>query len=68
MAKEKLYDVVVYETATGLIESVVGENMRRNTGFYNAEKRAETLWSRINEHYAVKIVPAGKFKKGDKLK
>jgi hypothetical protein len=41
--------------------------MLLDTGFHNAEKRLETALSRINEHYGAVIVPAGKYRKGDKL-
>lgn len=64
---EALYDVVIYETATNLIESIVGRDLRLNEGFYNAEKRAETAWSRVNDRYAVAIVAAGAYSEGDTL-
>jgi hypothetical protein len=65
---EQLFDVVVYEIATRQIESLVGESMRWNKGHYNAQKRLETVIPRLNDRYAVSIVPAGKYKVGDVMK
>ena len=64
---EQLWDVVIFNLHTSEIESVIGKDMRRDTGYYNAEKRAETGALRCNDHYTTSIVPAGKFKTGDKL-
>lgn len=41
--------------------------MSRDEGFYNAEKRLETVYERINSHYGAMIVPAGTYKVGDVL-
>ena len=68
MPKEKLFDVVIYNIETLIIDTIAGKDMRLNTGFTNAEKREETVSLRLNDHYNVKIVSAGKYKKGDKLK
>lgn len=64
---EPLFDVVIYCYETGIIDSIIGQDMTRNTGYYNAERRLETGLSQVNDRYGVEIVPAGKFKKGDKL-
>lgn len=66
---EELFDVVIYEIATGVVASIAGERMRRDVGFYNAEKRVETVLyqGNLNDRYTAKIVPAGQYKKGDIL-
>ena len=64
---EQLYDVVIYEIETGRIDTIVGKEMKKNTGFYNAEKRVATTLERINNNYSIEIVEAGKYKKGDIL-
>lgn len=61
------YDVVIYERKTCIVDTVAGENMQLNTGYYNAEKRLETALGRLNEHYSAAIVPAGRYPKGSKL-
>lgn len=63
----ELFDVVIYNLHTSEIDAVVGERLRLDTGFHNAEKRLETALSRINDRYNAVIVPAGKYRKGDKL-
>jgi len=63
----KKYDVVIYELATGKIESIPGKAMQMDKGFYNAEKRLGTVCSRLNEHYSAVIVNAGNYKKDDIL-
>ncbi len=67
MANEK-FDVVVYEIATRKVDAIVGKNMPRDTGFYNAEKRADTVSPRLNDDFNVAIVPAGKYQKGQFIK
>jgi hypothetical protein len=64
---EQLCDVVVVEVETGLVQSVVGENLRRTDGFHNAERRLETVVGRLNERYFASIVPAGQAKVGERL-
>jgi hypothetical protein len=66
---EELFDVVIYEIATGRVGVLAGERLRRNTGFYNAEKRLETvlMHGNLNDRYTARIVPAGVFAKGDVL-
>lgn len=68
---EPLFDVVIYNKDTCEIESIIGKNMRRwngnGTGRNTAELRKQTGEERVNEHYGVEIVDAGKFKKGDIL-
>lgn len=68
---EPLYDVVIYEKATGKIDAIIGTNMRRwdgtGTGRNTAELRVQTGEERINENYGCKMVVAGKYQKGDVL-
>jgi hypothetical protein len=64
---DPLFDVLIYKRDTRQVDSVIGKNMPRDTGFYNAEKRRETALSRINAHYDVAIVEAGRYDKGDVL-
>lgn len=66
-AVETRYDVVIYEIASSKVYSVIGTNMSRNAGFHNAERRRETVISSIDDGYGVRIVPAGRFAKGDVL-
>lgn len=62
------FDVVIYRLATRKVASVVGRNLVRDTGTYNAEKRLDTTMSRINlDDYSAAIVPTGKFKIEDTL-
>ena len=68
MKEPKLFDVVIVEIATRKVESIAGTRMERDKGFYNAEKRLETVISRINEDYFASIVPAEKYQVGDLLK
>jgi hypothetical protein len=67
MTPEPLYDVVIYERSTRHVYSVVGTNLRRYGGCYNAEKRRETALTWINARYAVAIFAAGRYGKGDVL-
>jgi len=64
---EQLYDVVIYEIATHKIETVVGKDMHREKGHFNAERRLETVLPRLNDRYNAEIVEAGKFGQGDVL-
>ena len=64
---EELFDVVIYEMKSKRIDSIVGEKLFREKGFYNAEKRQLTALGRINDAYDAVIVPTGKYKKGDTL-
>ena len=65
---EKRYDVLIYQLDTRAVDSVAGSNMKLNSGsFYTAEKRAATVSPRLNDHYNVIIVEAGKFRAGDVL-
>jgi hypothetical protein len=68
MPKEPRFDVVIYELATRKVDRVVGSDMARDTGYYNAERRLDTALSRINDLYNAAIVKAGKYKEGDVLK
>lgn len=67
MANSQLYDVVVYNIKTRKINTIAGKDMRYNTGFYNAEKRIETVREQLNDRYSAAIVKAGLYQKGDKL-
>lgn len=67
MSDEQRWDVVIFNLHDSTIDTVIGKDMRREGGTQNAERRAETGALRCNEHYTTSIVPAGKFKKGDKL-
>jgi hypothetical protein len=62
---EQLFDVIVYEIDSGKVESIVGEAMRRDTGYYNAEKRLDTVSERLNDLYSAAIVDAGTLQVGD---
>ena len=48
----KLYNVEIFEYATGKTESVIGENLNER----QAEKREMTGLMRTNEDYGVRIV------------
>lgn len=62
----EFFDVIVYGLEDRKVASIVGERMKRDEGFYNAEKRADTAWSRIDpERATVEIVPTGTYKIGD---
>lgn len=63
----RLWDVVIVEIATGKVESIVGKSMYRTKGFYNAEKRAESAISRLNDNFTARIVPTGKYPVGSVL-
>lgn len=67
METEKLYDVVIYQLASGEIASIPGKSMRMDTGMLNARRRRNTVRDRLNEHYSAVIVVAGQYKKGDIL-
>jgi hypothetical protein len=68
---EKLYDVVIYEIATGKIDSVIGRQMRQwdgtGSGRNSAELRVQTGQSRVNDKYSCTMVEAGRYGKGDIL-
>ncbi len=63
--KKKLWDVVIYEIATGKIDTIAGKDMVKTGSFHTVEKRINTLLPRLNEQYSVKALPAGKYKVGD---
>ncbi len=65
--KQKLFDVVVYQISSGEITNIVGKNLKKNSGYFNAERRVETVLNRMNKYYNAEIVPAGKYKVGDFL-
>jgi hypothetical protein len=72
MAKiEQLFDVVIYENGSRKVDAIIGTNMKlwdgEGTGRNTADLRKQTGEERINDRYAVEIVEAGKFKKGDTL-
>jgi hypothetical protein len=60
----KRYDVFIVHRETRKIDTIIGKDMLSESegGYYSAEKRAETGWSRINHHYTIAVAPAGKFK------
>lgn len=62
---EQLFDVLIYHIETRKVASVVGADMRLNSGHQNAEKRLETVLGRINELYDVGIFDAGFYAKDD---
>lgn len=64
MSKEKLWDVVIYHAETKVVESIPGKAMHRELGFYNAEKRLDSVLGRINHNYDAAIVPAGVYQVG----
>lgn len=67
----ELFDVVVFEKATRVVDTVVGVAMRRydgtGSGRNTAETREQTVRARINERYDVAILPTGLVAKGDRL-
>lgn len=66
--KPKLFDVVIYKIDDGVVDTIAGKDMERTQGHYNAEKRMDTVITRLNDKYNVSIVPAGIYNKGDVLK
>ena len=64
---EPLYDVVIFEKTSHLVESIAGKAMRRFEGFHNAEKRLDTVLNRINDDYDAEIVPTGSVGMGEIL-
>lgn len=68
---EQLYDVVIFDKETRVIDAIIGERMRRHDGTgrgrNTAELRQQTGLERVNDRYDVEIVETGKFKKGDTL-
>ena len=68
MAKrKKLFDVVIYEVETRKITNIVGRSLEKDTGHYNAERRLDTVLPRLNDQHSVAIVPADKYKVGDRI-
>lgn len=65
--KKELFDVVIYEIATRKIDTIAGTNLPESGSFHTVDKRMETVWPRLNEHYSVRAVEAGKYAKGDVL-
>lgn len=62
---DKLYDVIIYEIETGIVDTIAGHGMRKSTGFHNAEKRLNMVLGRINDSFDAVIVETGKYRKGD---
>lgn len=66
-----LYDVVIYEKASRVIDAVIGKDLRsydgKGSGRNTAELRVQTGLERINDRYDCVMVEAGKYEKGDKL-
>jgi hypothetical protein len=65
---EPLHDVLVYHKASKVVESIVGKNLKYDTGTNNALKRLDTIKERINFDYDAAIVPAGQYEKGDRFR
>ena len=64
---EKLYDVLIYQVNTREVDAIAGSYLRLDKGHCNAKRRADTVSLKLNGHYGVVIVEAGKFKVGDVL-
>lgn len=60
---EKRFDVVIFEYATGIIETIGGEGMREK----RAEDCADFWLGRCNENYGTALVPTGTAKAGKKV-
>jgi hypothetical protein len=65
--KERLYDVVIYNTESRKIVSIVGKSMRMTGGTHNAERRLETARDRCNDRHDAEIVFTGVYKEGDSI-
>lgn len=63
--REPLFDVVIYERDSRKVESIIGRDMRMDTGFHNANRLLGTAQERINDRYDAMIVPAGLYAVGD---
>lgn len=61
---KKLFDVIVFDTETGRIESIPGKAMAYDDGRTNAVNRLATVLSRINHRYDAEIVDAGAYQVG----
>lgn len=65
------YDVIIYNIVTREIDAVIGKEMNLDKGFYNAERRLNTVLTgpgRLDtDRFWAIIVDAGKYKKGDVL-
>lgn len=68
---DPLYDVVIYEKSTRLIDAIIGREMKSwdgtGSGRNTAEMRVQTGQERINDRYDCVMVEAGKYQKGDVL-
>jgi hypothetical protein len=66
---EATFDVVIYELASRKIDAIIGKDMSlwdgTGTGRNTADLRKQTGEERINDRFAVAIVPTGKYQKGD---
>jgi uncharacterized protein YijF (DUF1287 family) len=67
-ARPQLYDVVVYDVSTRLIETFVGRDLPMQTGLLSAVRRRDTWQRRVNDKFAVAVVVADKYKSGEILK
>ena len=64
MKTENRYDVLIFDLGTKRIETVVRKNTSQRQAFASVD-----FWTtRINGNYSLAKRPAGKFKKGDRLK
>lgn len=59
MATE-LFDVLIVEWATGVVESIAGKGLTARA----ADRREATVLPRLNDRYGVVTAPPGKFPKG----
>lgn len=62
---QKLFDVVIVECETRVVQSVAGRDLPRVGSFHTVDKRIETVLSRINDQFFATEAPAGRFKAGD---
>lgn len=63
--QEERFDVVIYEVATDKIDTIIGHNMPLDSGsFHTARKREAAGWTRINDRYAIAVVPHGIYTTG----
>lgn len=71
MSSAERFDVVIYEKATGEVESIAGRNLPRwdgkGSGRNTVELREQTVRERINARYDVLAVRAGTTVVGDRL-
>ena len=63
------FDVVIWERATRVVDTIAGENMPFNHDYaQSAESRLATVLPRLNEHYTASIEPASRYRVGDVIR